>query len=107
VCALASAIPTWCWFLFGEIGYLWMEQPNQSIGKMLQISHLIHNQTTNTMKYLQQAQSLGLQMGNGGHMVHVIVVTCIYMFYFLGKNSIDMSVPFISMDICRNLESKT
>jgi hypothetical protein len=29
------------------------------------------------------------------------------MFYFLGKNNIDMSVPFISMDICRNLESKT
>jgi hypothetical protein len=28
------------------------------------------------------------------------------MFYFLGKNNIDMSVPFISMDICR-LESKT
>jgi hypothetical protein len=35
---LASTILVTCWFLYGEISYLWMDQPNRSMGQMLQIS---------------------------------------------------------------------
>jgi hypothetical protein len=32
VSVLASTIPASCWFLYGEISYLWMDLPNRSMG---------------------------------------------------------------------------
>jgi hypothetical protein len=36
---IASTVPATSWFLYEEVGYLWMDQPNQSMGQMLNISY--------------------------------------------------------------------